>query len=490
MALNGISTLMIASGTTLTKNVNPPHTNTEIVAPFSAIWSLNYTGALGATNNVSYKLYVTSLGIGSAFTLTSHQTGDYAVTAGNFLYDEYGTSIGIIKGNTTIDNYMAKAAAVCSSVTNPYIGAVINAATYKGTWNAFSNTPTLAHGIGTDGDAYDVTVAGTSLTTGSDPAYGEQDWTIYAAGFWWRVAKTTTAQWTITPAAGGLADKEARQIAKLDLAETNRAAVGNPRATYDITQLPTQYDGTAIVDNTNEGGLVQGRPWIYSMVTSGLLLQLDAGNPTSYSGSGTTWTDLSTYQNDATLTNSPSFTSAGTASYFSFNGTNQYAPVTTSKMNVTYTGKTTMFAIRTVNANTGNATYRNLFGGNGNNRNFNTYMYHVSGSTWTMHFSTGPSSPWASTASASFTVTDNQWIVVAATQTTSGVVTYYINGQQIGTPDTGVTFYQFINSGIEAVARSDNYWRGDIGAVAIYGKALNATQIQQNFNALRGRYGL
>jgi hypothetical protein len=235
-----------------------------------------------------------------------------------------------------------------------------------------------------------------------------------------------------------------------------------------------------------------GNPWTgsYSIVTSGQLLYIDAGDTSSYSGSGTTWTDLSTYQNDATLTNSPSFTSAGTASYFSFNGTNQYAPVTTSKMNVTYTGKTTMFAIRTVNANTGNATYRNLFGGNGNNRNFNTYMYHVSGSTWTMHFSTGPSSPWASTASASFTVTDNQWIVVAATQTTSGVVTYYINGQQIGTPDTGVTFYQFINSGIEAVARSDNYWRGDIGSVAIYGQALNAIQIQQNFNALRGRYGL
>ena len=287
-----------------------------------------------------------------------------------------------------------------------------------------------------------------------------------------------------------LSTKELRQIAKLNLASSDRIASGNPRAYYDITQLPTQYSDNDIVDNPNTDGLIEGRPWIYSMVTSGLLLQLDAGNSTSYSGSGTTWTDLSTYQNDATLTNGPSFTSAGIASYFSFNGTNQYAPVTTSKMNVTYTGKTTMFAIRTLGVNTAPATYRNLFGGSGNNRNFNTYMYHVSRTTWTMHFSTGPNSPWASTASASFTVTDNQWIVVAATQTTSGVVTYYVNGQQIGTPDTGVTFYQFINSGIEAVARSDNYWRGDIGAVAIYGQALNATQIQQNFNALRGRYGL
>ena len=111
MAANGISTLTIASGTTLTKNANPPHSNTEIVAPFSAIWSVNYTGALGATNDVSYKLYVTSLGIGSALTLTGHY-GDNSVTAGNFLYDTYGTSLGIIKGTATIDNYMAKAAAV------------------------------------------------------------------------------------------------------------------------------------------------------------------------------------------------------------------------------------------------------------------------------------------------------------------------------------------------------------------------------------------
>jgi hypothetical protein len=58
-----------------------------------------------------------------------------------------------------------------------------------------------------------------------------------------------------------LATKELRQKAKLDLAATNRAAVGNPRATYDITQLPTQYDDNTVVDNPNIGGLIQGRPW-------------------------------------------------------------------------------------------------------------------------------------------------------------------------------------------------------------------------------------
>jgi hypothetical protein len=50
-----------------------------------------------------------------------------------------------------------------------------------------------------------------------------------------------------------LATKELRQKAKLDLAATNRAAVGNPRASYIITQLPTQYDDNAVVDNPNLG---------------------------------------------------------------------------------------------------------------------------------------------------------------------------------------------------------------------------------------------
>jgi hypothetical protein len=61
-----------------------------------------------------------------------------------------------------------------------------------------------------------------------------------------------------------LATKELRQKAKLDLAAAKRLAQGNPRSTYDISLLPTQYDGNDLVDNPNEGGLQPGRPWIES----------------------------------------------------------------------------------------------------------------------------------------------------------------------------------------------------------------------------------
>ena len=59
-----------------------------------------------------------------------------------------------------------------------------------------------------------------------------------------------------------LVSKELKQVAKLDLAATDRTADGNPRNTYDITQLPTQYSGNVIVDNPNSGGLIVGRPWV------------------------------------------------------------------------------------------------------------------------------------------------------------------------------------------------------------------------------------
>lgn len=64
-----------------------------------------------------------------------------------------------------------------------------------------------------------------------------------------------------------LPTKRERQDAKLELAATDRATDGNPRATLDASQLPTRYkvgdnDTKNVVDNPNTGGLVVGRPWV------------------------------------------------------------------------------------------------------------------------------------------------------------------------------------------------------------------------------------
>jgi hypothetical protein len=64
-----------------------------------------------------------------------------------------------------------------------------------------------------------------------------------------------------------LETKEIKQKSKLDLAAAKRAAQGNPRATYDITLLPTQYNDNDVINNPNIGGLVPGRPWIETVST-------------------------------------------------------------------------------------------------------------------------------------------------------------------------------------------------------------------------------
>lgn len=65
-----------------------------------------------------------------------------------------------------------------------------------------------------------------------------------------------------------LGTREARQVAKLSIAQLRRRAGGNISApyyrtlnTYDLTELPTYYSGNTLIDNPNPGGLVAGRPW-------------------------------------------------------------------------------------------------------------------------------------------------------------------------------------------------------------------------------------
>ena len=214
------------------------------------------------------------------------------------------------------------------------------------------------------------------------------------------------------------------------------------------------------------------------------LLYVDAGNTASYPGSGTAWTGLSSNASNATLVGSPPWTSAGTASYFTFNGLgSNYASTTASKFNVAYTGKTVFVAARMTSVAA--TTFRCLFGTNGGTRNFNTYIYSPSSGVYQIHWSAGSGGGFSN----NLPLTTNQWFVAAVTQATSGLVSYYFNGQPAGT-NTGQTFIQYAANNGEYVALGDNYWYGDIGVCAVYGQALTADQIQQNYNALKGRYGL
>jgi|694.fasta_scaffold75096_2 hypothetical protein len=69
-----------------------------------------------------------------------------------------------------------------SSITN-----AIGALNYKGTWNASTNTPTLADGTGAKGDYYVVSTAGTQTFGGVQLFFGSGDWIAYNGAVWQRV---------------------------------------------------------------------------------------------------------------------------------------------------------------------------------------------------------------------------------------------------------------------------------------------------------------
>jgi hypothetical protein len=68
-----------------------------------------------------------------------------------------------------------------SSITN-----AIGALNYKGTWDASTNTPALASGVGTKGDYYVVSVAGTTTLDGIN-IWGVGDWAVFNGSVWQRV---------------------------------------------------------------------------------------------------------------------------------------------------------------------------------------------------------------------------------------------------------------------------------------------------------------
>jgi hypothetical protein len=219
-----------------------------------------------------------------------------------------------------------------------------------------------------------------------------------------------------------------------------------------------------------------------AIVTTDLLLNLDAENPGSYPGNGgNIWYDLSTNVNNGTISTNTMANTASTPKKFTFNGTTgNNVSFVSSKFNTPYTGKTVMVAAK-MDANFGTNLFRALFGNNGN-RNFNFYIYN-NGSGYQLHFSAGS---WG--LSDVLPLAKGQWYIFAASQD-ANTIRYYVNGVSVGTT-TSAPLYQYQSSSNEFLGNADNYWYGDINTALIYKRCLSTAEILQNFNALKSRFGL
>jgi len=84
------------------------------------------------------------------------------------------------------------------------VGAVTGALNYQGTWNASTNTPTLASGVGTKGDYYVVSTAGSTNLDGTT-LWGVGDWAVFNGSIWQKVDggdTTTVTTLTVTGLTG------------------------------------------------------------------------------------------------------------------------------------------------------------------------------------------------------------------------------------------------------------------------------------------------
>jgi len=223
------------------------------------------------------------------------------------------------------------------------------------------------------------------------------------------------------------------------------------------------------------------------IITDGLVLCLDAGNTKSYPGSGTTWTDL-IGSNNGTLTNGPTYSSANGGSIV-FDGTNDYVQGTISSS--TFTGPHSIccwFYRETV------TQWSGLFSNNVNTTSCSILTFINS----TNFLGTNQAGVNATSISIDLGSDHlNKWIYSVITfngvSSGSAVNVYaYKNGSLL--TNSGSLYWNMSSSSSYYVGR---HWTnaveihdGFIPQVSIYNKALTASEIQQNYNALKGRYGL
>jgi len=219
-----------------------------------------------------------------------------------------------------------------------------------------------------------------------------------------------------------------------------------------------------------------------SVVTSGLLLNLDAGNLKSYPTSGTAWTDLSGNANNGTLVNSPTYSSTNGGN-LTFNGTNQYASTPLSLGG--YTAFTIAAWIKTT------VVSKDIIATYGVNNIFELWSS-ASNKVVLYVYATGGAVSYRTSIAS---ITTGSWVYcVGVYQGSNATLNTYVNGILDNGVLTG-TIPASVAAGASTVvignANSGNYYfNGSMGQISIYNRALSAVEVLQNYNALRGRYGL
>jgi len=222
-----------------------------------------------------------------------------------------------------------------------------------------------------------------------------------------------------------------------------------------------------------------------NIVTDGLVLHLDAGNTSSYPGTGTIWSDLTGNGNNGTLTNGATYLTDN-GGIMSFDGINDYV----STPNTTFLDLPNNTSMEFwVNSNSLNnidiISHRfNCYGAAYNPTWANGYTpgklsiyYYISG--------------WKG-VSTTTTPLPNTWYHLVGTYDGS-TMKIYLNGVLENTRGAVGTIKQYesnLDIGGYTGYPGTYAWDGEIPIVRYYHKTLTDSEVLQNYNATKGRFGL
>jgi len=228
------------------------------------------------------------------------------------------------------------------------------------------------------------------------------------------------------------------------------------------------------------------------IVTDGLVLMLDAGDSTSYPGTGTTWTDLSGNGNNGTLVNGVGYDS-GNGGSLTFDGSNDYV-ISTNGLDYNDSGGsfTVISFIYPTSVITSDIYEAILNRSDGSNHIFSTFISTTTGYLASWIFNSGGS---IVQYTSNLTPLSNKWNMCVWSYSDLSGYTYTLineggsytnsdlNSQTIRKDVTNeYTIGRWKNGGY-------NY-SGHISNLVFYNRALTADEVLQNFNATRSRFGI
>ena len=227
-----------------------------------------------------------------------------------------------------------------------------------------------------------------------------------------------------------------------------------------------------------------------SVVLSNLVLYFDPSNPSSYPGSGTTITDLSGNGRNGTMSNI-SFTSP----YFTYNGSSSQILIADNELLEPGSGDWTM-EVWVNQSVSGNDVVLGKFDPGGQSADV-SYSIRTTGTTYYSQLGSGAGSGATLFVNSTNHVgTLNTWyqIVYVFTNVAANTFQTFVNGNSIGSVNHSLA--SLLNTSANLYLGSYNngeyaqWFDGKIGITRLYNRALTSTEVLNNYNADKSKYGL